>query len=128
MATRSTPGRAQQRRSHPTIRLFNGRRISGPKGVFSLYRPSVVDPQEPVDRRPLDVIVAERPSAQALLHFTLPIDQSPALLRLLAKEGVSGTSLFPGYVGVVAGLQEEQFWRTRTASAPPKWGEPSRSG
>ena len=58
--------------------------------------------------------------AQALLHFTLPIDQSPPLLRLLAKEGVSGTSLFPGYVGVVAGLQEEQFWRTGTASAQPK--------
>ncbi len=70
------------------------------QGVFSLYRPSVVDPQEPVDRRPLDVIVAERPSAQALLHFTLPIDQSPPLLRLLAKEGVSGTSLFPGTSGL----------------------------
>ena len=83
------------------------------QGVFSLYRPSTVDPQEPVDRRPLDVIVAERPSAQMLLQFTLPVAQAPTLLRLLAKDGVSGTTLFPGYAGVVAGLQEERFWRTR---------------
>jgi FRG domain len=83
------------------------------QGVFSLYRPSTVDPEEPVDARPLDVIVAERPSAQTLLHFTLPITQAPTLLRLLAKDGVSGTALFPGYAGVVAGLQEERFWRTK---------------
>ena len=83
------------------------------QGIFTLYRPSTVDPQEPVDRRPLDVVVAERPSAQTLLHFTLPIGQAPPLLRLLAKEGVSGTALFPGYAGVVAGLHEERFWRTK---------------
>lgn len=84
------------------------------QGVFSLYRPPIVDPQEPVDRRPLDVIIAERPSAQTLLHFTLPIDQAAPLLRLLAKEGVSGAALFPGYGGVVAGIHEERFWRTRS--------------
>lgn len=86
------------------------------QGVFSLYRPSRIEPTGLVDRRPLDVIVAERPSAQMLIHFTLPIDQAPVLLRLLAKDGVSGVALFPGYAGVAAGLQEEQFWRTRSAS------------
>ena len=55
------------------------------QGVFSLYRPTTVHPDELVDRRPLDEIVAERPSAQMLLHFTLPIREAPVLLRLLAK-------------------------------------------
>ena len=84
------------------------------QGVFSLYRPPIVEAAEPVDRRPLDAIVAERPSAQVLLHFTLPIDESPVLLRLLAKEGVSGASLFPGYAGVAAGMHEERYWRTKS--------------
>jgi hypothetical protein len=84
------------------------------QGVFSLYRPSVIEATEPVDRRPLDVIIAERSSAQMLLHFTLPIDQAPVLLRLLAKEGVSGASLFPGYAGVAEGMQEERHWRTKS--------------
>ena len=84
------------------------------QGVFSLYRPSTIDLDEPVDRRPLDAIVGERPSAQVLLHFTLPIGQSPVLLRLLAKEGVSGSSLFPGYAGVAVGMHEERYWRTKS--------------
>jgi hypothetical protein len=83
------------------------------QGVFSLYRPPVVEANEPVDRRPMDIILAERPSAHVLIQFTLPIPEAPALLRLLAKEGVSGVSLFPGYAGVVAGMQEERFWRRR---------------
>jgi hypothetical protein len=88
------------------------------QGVFSLYRSPVAEPTEPVDRRPLDVIVAERHSAQVLIHFTLPINEAPVLLRLLAKEGVSGATLFPGYAGVVAGMQEERFWRTASSKAP----------
>ena len=86
------------------------------QGVFSLYRPPLFDPSAPVDRRPLDSIVAERTSAEMLIHFTLPIHQAPVLLRLLAKDGVSGVALFPGYAGVVAGMQEEQFWRTKSES------------
>jgi len=90
------------------------------QGVFSLYRPPRIEASEPVDRRPLDALVAERPSAQMLLHFTLPINQAPVLLRLLAKEGVSGASLFPGYAGVAAGMQEEQYWRTKSEPSPDR--------
>jgi hypothetical protein len=53
-----------------------------------------------------------------LIHFTLPIGQAPVLLRLLAKEGVSGVTLFPGYAGVAAGMEEERFWRTNSAASP----------
>src|SRR3954462_9910998 len=41
------------------------------------------------------------------------------LLRLLAKAGVSGTALFPGYAGVVAGLHED------TAARLPRPADPS---
>lgn len=88
------------------------------QGVFSLYRPAHIEATEPVDRRPLDVVIAERPSAQMLLHFTLPVAQAPVLLRLLAKEGVSGASLFPGYAGVAKGMLEERYWRTRSGASP----------
>jgi hypothetical protein len=86
------------------------------QGIFSLYRPPAIDPNEAVDRRPLDLILRERPSAQVLLQFTLPVTEAPKLLRLLAKEGVSGASLFPGFAGVAAALQEERFWRTRSTA------------
>ena len=88
------------------------------QGVFSLYRPVMTEATESVDRRPLDTIIAERQSAQMLLHFTLPIGQAPVLLRLLAKEGVSGASLFPGYAGVAEGMQEERYWRTKSDASP----------
>jgi hypothetical protein len=58
-----------------------------------------------------------RRTRQKPLHFTLPIDQAAPQLRLLAKEGVSGTALFPGYGGVVAGLHEERFWRTKSTGS-----------
>jgi hypothetical protein len=49
-----------------------------------------------------------------LLLFTLPIEQAPVLLRLLAKEEVNGASLFPGYAGVAKGMLEERHWRTKS--------------
>ena len=82
------------------------------EGVFTLYRPGRMSPEEPVDRKPLNVVFAESRSSQQLLHFRLPIGQAPVLLRLLAKEGANAVSLFPGFGGVVAGLTEERYWRT----------------
>jgi hypothetical protein len=103
------------------VRIFGTRtpaagnpNLHAQQGVFSLYRPSLTEATEPVDRRPLDAIIAERPSAQMLLHFTLPIDHAPVLLRLLAKEGVSAASLFPGYAGVDKSMQEERYWWTKS--------------
>lgn len=81
------------------------------EGVFTLYRRGRMVPAEPVDRKPLNVVFAEK-SSQQLLHFRLPISQAPVLLRLLAKEGASVVTLFPGFGGVVSGLAEERYWRT----------------
>lgn len=43
----------------------------------------------------------------------LPQRQAPKLLRLLAYEGVTGSTMFPGYEGVIRGMREEALWDAR---------------
>jgi len=44
-------------------------------------------------------------------QFTLPIEQAPKLLRLLAFDGICAAGIFPGYGGVVEALKERSsFW------------------
>jgi hypothetical protein len=83
------------------------------QGIFTLYRPTLIEPESAVDRRSLDELVEERKTSQLMLQFTLPIEQAPVLLRLLANEGASGATLFPGFGGVAAGMREERYWRTK---------------
>lgn len=42
--------------------------------------------------------------------FTLPPTESPTLLRLLAQEGISEVTLFPGFDYVARKIKEEQYW------------------
>jgi hypothetical protein len=42
--------------------------------------------------------------------LTLPISQSPRLLRLLADEGIDASTMFPGYDGIVKSMTEETLW------------------
>ena len=46
-------------------------------------------------------------------HLLLPQREAPKLLRLLANEGVTGATMYPGYDGVVRGLREEALWDQR---------------
>lgn len=43
--------------------------------------------------------------------FKLPKSEASKLLRLLAYEGVTGSTMFPGYNGVVQAMKEEALWR-----------------
>jgi hypothetical protein len=43
----------------------------------------------------------------------LPQREAPKLLRLLAYEGVTGSTMFPGHEGVVRGMKEEALWDVR---------------
>jgi FRG domain len=43
--------------------------------------------------------------------LTLPHTEARALLQLLAAEGVSAATVFPGHKGVADGLREELSWR-----------------
>jgi hypothetical protein len=63
---------------------------------------------------PLDVYLNKlrenRPSVPTLQRYLLPIEQAPRLLRLLALEGITGSSMFPGTDGVVRALRERALW------------------
>jgi len=43
--------------------------------------------------------------------LTLPQRQARRLLQLLSYSGINGSTMFPGYDGVVRRLREEAFWR-----------------
>jgi hypothetical protein len=91
------------------------------QGLFSLNRPAAMDLDAPVDRRPLDVLLAETlamfQGRKVLWQFTLEKRHAPELLRLLALEGTSAAKLFPGFGGIALALQEEQLWDLR--GCPP---------
>jgi hypothetical protein len=42
--------------------------------------------------------------------ITLPTAHAPRLLRLLSYTGINGSSMFPGYEGVVKRIREEALW------------------
>jgi hypothetical protein len=80
------------------------------KGVFTLVVRKGITKTDIADRTPLNVLGERLRPRFRLLHFTLPIGEAPRLLRLLALEGVSASSLFPGYGGVLKALKEESLW------------------
>ena len=45
-----------------------------------------------------------------MLRIKLPISESSKLLRLLSQLQINSATLFPGYHGVVASLEEKQYW------------------
>lgn len=83
--------------------------LNAQKGVFTLIVKRDTDPKAPVDRSPMNVIGEGLTPPLRLLHFTLPIEESPRLLRMLALEGVNAATLFPGYGGVVAALKKRPY-------------------
>jgi hypothetical protein len=84
------------------------------RGLFMLDRPDTLDPSAPVDDMPIDQVLAQTIAwmkQDRLLHeLRLPIEQAPRLLRLLAKESITGATLFPGFDGVIKALGEMQDW------------------
>ena len=50
--------------------------------------------------------------AKALYKFMLPAQEAAAVLRLLAKHGVTGATMFPGFDGVTRSIWERHRWDT----------------
>jgi hypothetical protein len=99
----------------PIVELVTAPHFSNPNlhaqdGVFSLFR-GFSAPSASVDRRPLDVLLAETfeepPPVTILYEVILPLALAEQLMWLLAKEGITAASMFPGYAGVVQCLEEE---------------------
>lgn len=92
--------RDASRLSAPGVLMTRAPRASNPNlhlqsGVFSL---------QPAGR-PLDEVVP----GSHLRKFTLPIAESPELLRLLAINFVQGATVYAGYEGVAHSLKEERL-------------------
>jgi hypothetical protein len=64
-------------------------------------------------RRPL-------PPRPWLRRLSVPQACAPRLLRLLSYEGVSGSTMFPGYDGVVRAILERKKWDTPDGSTTTK--------
>jgi FRG domain len=66
------------------------------------------------DNPSLDVYLnrkrADDPSVPNLQRLILSADEAPVLLLLLAQEGVTGASMFPGTDGVVRAMRERDLW------------------
>jgi hypothetical protein len=87
------------------------------RGVFTLHRPPAILPKSQLEPEPLERVAMklqeEHNIHQHLLEFSLPVEESPMLLHLLAVEGVDAAALFPGYYGVVRAMKENKYWRKR---------------
>jgi hypothetical protein len=85
--------------------------LAAQAGAFTVVR----DVHEGI---PFDAVIAESAEGSAYLagllpvmwKLTLPQSQAGRLLRLLALDGVSAATVFPGYAGVVTSLEEEALW------------------
>jgi len=80
------------------------------KGVFTIYRPSVLIPREKVDRKPLNEILETFPIIPELIRFRLPAITATKLLRLLSIEGIHGGTVFAGYRGAAEATLETRHW------------------
>ncbi len=113
-----------EKRVHPvkliTVPGAGNPNLYAQEGLFTLPTPKEVKLADQVDRRPLQQVVQEEvdfgkhlpPSIKGpfFYHITLPLTESRKLLRILAKHGISGARLFPGYAGVAQALREENRW------------------
>lgn len=95
------------------------RNLDAQKGIHLLYRRST--PQTPDDaawRKPLGqalkqvhATVAE--NYTALYKFRLPASECASLMRLIAKHGATGATVYPGFDGVARAIWERRNWWPR---------------
>lgn len=86
------------------------------QGVFTLVTSPKVDLAKKLVRQPLDQElndiwqVVGGPPFHPLNRFTLPISEAKNLIWMLAREGVTAATVFPGFGGIAKALEEQRFW------------------
>jgi hypothetical protein len=111
-------GKSETRFEFVTAPKAGNPNLHAQRGIFTLYRPRTnkqdIDPDALADRTSFEeAIKGQRDHAFRLRHFTLPFSECGLLLWLLAKEGVDGARLFPGYDGAAKAVMEEFYWRPK---------------
>ena len=81
------------------------------RGLFTFEHIELIERGQRTLRDPLDKLIQMRISesplgkiAPVMFHFTLPQGEAGKLLWLLAKEDIDASRLFPGYDGIVRGM------------------------
>lgn len=92
--------------------------LAAQAGLFTLDRD--VEDGVPLDERLQRQLRTHEGSVHAclrelpfLVRMTLPHSETAKLLRLLALDGVSAASIYPGYAGVISSLRERASWSRR---------------
>jgi hypothetical protein len=92
----------------------NNRNLAAQKGVHLLYRASdVISPGSQVRRDPFDAALQRAHAAaladydKALYKFELSHSEAANLLRLIARHGVTGATIFPGFDGVARTMKDQ---------------------
>lgn len=86
------------------------------QGIFMLLRPARVALDDDFEIRSYDTLALNSAAswhsidAPFFFKFTLPTTQAGELLRLLAREGISAASIYPGYDGAAQAVKESRFW------------------
>lgn len=84
------------------------------KGLFLLHRQPRLDLDAPVASGSISALLTDALAwageLPVLLKITLPVTAAPRLLRLLAKEGVDASTMFPGFQGVAQAMKERRLW------------------
>jgi FRG domain len=102
-----------------TTPYANNRNLAAQRGIHLLYRsPKTLKAMEIVQRNPLDDVLQHVHATvidytNALYKFTLPATEAGQLLRLVAKYGVTGATMFPGFDGVARAMRERRLWGFR---------------
>ena len=82
-----------------------------PTQSFHVDHPHREDVNKPVQVIGLEkVLEARGVSAEVLTKVMLPYSEAPCLLRLLARQNVSGATLYPGYGGAAKLTEERKLW------------------
>jgi hypothetical protein len=103
-----------------TTPYANNRNLAAQRGVHLLYRPvKSPRPKNLMRRDPLDNVLQHVHTTvskrlTALYKFRLDPLEAPALMRLIARQGATGATIFPGFDGVARALWERRKWRGKT--------------
>jgi len=117
---------AQERSATPpgliklvTTPYAHNRNLAAQRGVHLVYEPAgpffadALARREPFDDALQRIYTVSREDGHALYRFELPATEAGRVLRLLARHGATGATLFPGFEGVVKAMWERANWGPR---------------
>lgn len=88
--------------------------LAAQKGLFTLYESgNLCQIDSPTERLCLTGVAARLfPGSQILYALVCPISEARRALYLLAFQGITAATVYPGYKGVVTSMTEKSLWES----------------